>query len=143
MLQHKFRSLFALLLLVAASANAQDNSPYSRYGLGNQYPRTNIINRGMGGVSAAYAGTYYGYAQRMNLDRIDSAAFSEMTSVNYNNPASFAAFQANMEARSGKVASARVILDVGLNFNSRKLAEPNTTKSFTSSDALFSHVYVG
>src|SRR3712207_7052167 len=49
------------------SVQAQDNSPYSRYGLGNLYPRVNVINRGMGGVSAAY-GDYF--------------------SINYNNPAS-------------------------------------------------------
>jgi hypothetical protein len=31
-----------------------DNSPYSRYGLGDQLPQQNIITRGMGGISAAY-----------------------------------------------------------------------------------------
>jgi hypothetical protein len=36
-----------------------------------------------------------------------------------------------------------VILDVGVDFTNRKLAEPNTPNSFRSSDALFSHVYVG
>ncbi|RYZ29239.1 MAG: hypothetical protein EOO10_06950 [Chitinophagaceae bacterium] len=141
LLKHKFLlpALFSLTALT--TVNAQDNSPYSRYGLGNQTPRTNVISRGMGGVSAAYVGTYLGYAQGSNYG--DSTAFTEVTSVNYNNPASFASFQANMEQRSGKVASARVILDVGINFSSRKLAEPNTPLSFTSSDAIFSHVYVG
>lgn len=141
LLKNKFRSLSALCLLFAVSANAQDNSPYSRYGLGNQYPRMNVINRSMGGVSAAYVGTYYGYAQ--NATNRDSTSFTEVTSVNYNNPASFSAFQAIMEQRSGKVAQARVILDVGVNFSSRSLTEPNTPRSFTSSDALFSHVYLG
>ena len=142
LLKHKF--LFPALLSITAltSVKAQDNSPYSRYGLGNQAPRTNVINRSMGGVSAGYVGTYLGYAQSQN-NMADSTSFTEVTSVNYNNPASFSAFQANMEQRSGKVASARVILDVGVNFSSRKLAEPNTPLSFTSSDAVFSHVYVG
>jgi hypothetical protein len=117
---HFFVTIFSLLSF--SLSQAQDNSPYSRYGLGNQFPRTNVINRGMGGISAGYA---------------------DVTSVNYNNPASYAAFQAIMEQRSKKVSSGRVILDVGVNFTSRKLAEPNTTQSFTSSDALFSHVYVG
>ena len=27
--------------------------PYSRYGLGDLHPNTNILNRGMGGISAA------------------------------------------------------------------------------------------
>jgi len=146
LLKNKFRFLFFLFLLIASAyVNAQDNSPYSRYGLGNEFPRTNVINRAMGGVSAAYVGTYLGYAALQDQNNLakDSMAFTEVLSVNYNNPASFSGFQANMEQRSKKVSSARVILDVGVNFSSRKLAEPNTPNSFTSSDALFSHVYVG
>jgi hypothetical protein len=95
---HKFFSFtFLLFLFVASSLKAQDNSPYSRYGLGNLYPQSNIINRGMGGVSAAY---------------------SDVMSVNYSNPASYAGFQVFTEQRSGKVAQARVILDAGVNINS-------------------------
>lgn len=121
--KHKFFTLPALLLLLVGSASkAQDNSPYSRYGLGNLYPQTNVINRGMGGVSAAY---------------------SDVMSVNYANPASYAGFQVFTEQRSGKVSQGRVILDAGLNINNRTLKEPNTPQSFTSSDVLFSHVYVG
>lgn len=120
------RNKFSLAALVSSvfftSLHAQDNSPYSRYGLGNLYPRMNVINRGMGGVSAAY---------------------SDVFSINYNNPASYAGLQVFQEQRSKKVSSARVILDAGVNFDSRKLAEPNTTSSFTSNDLLFSHVYVG
>lgn len=117
-----FTSPALLLLLLASASNAQDNSPYSRYGLGNLYPQTNIINRGMGGVAAAY---------------------SDVMSVNYTNPASYAGFQVFTEQRSGKVSQGRVILDAGLNINNRTLKEPNTPQSFTSSDVLFSHVYVG
>jgi len=35
------------------TANAQENSPYSRYGLGDLTPNQNIFTRGMGGISAA------------------------------------------------------------------------------------------
>lgn len=34
---------------------AQENSPYSRYGIGNIVPTGNIANRGMGGISAGIA----------------------------------------------------------------------------------------
>lgn len=119
-----FHKIFFLLFsfIFITSLQAQDNSPYSRYGLGNLYPRLNVINRGMGGVSAAY---------------------SDVFSINYNNPASYAGFQVFQEQRSKKVSSARVILDAAVNFDSRTLATPNTTNSFTSNDLLFSHVYVG
>lgn len=122
-LKHKFSIVFALCSSFFVSPlQAQDNSPYSRYGLGNEYPRMNVVNRGMGGVSAAY---------------------SDVFSVNYNNPASYAGFQVFTEARSGKVSSARVIFDAAINYDSRRLAEPNTTRSFTANDLLFSHIYVG
>ncbi len=43
------------LLLAAAPllTFAQENSPYSRYGIGNLIPQGNIVNRSMGGISAA------------------------------------------------------------------------------------------
>lgn len=122
-LRHKF--FFAAVLFssfFSFTLQAQDNSPYSRYGLGNQSPRMNVISRGMGGVSAAYG---------------------DFFSINYNNPASYAGFQVQTEQRTGKVSSGRVIFDAALNLDSRKLAEPNTTNSFRANDLLFSHVYVG
>ena len=123
MLKHKLSIAAAFLSsFLFSSLHAQDNSPYSRYGLGNLYPRTNAISRGMGGVSAAYRDPF---------------------SVNYNNPASYAGFQATIEPRSRKVSQGRVVLDAAINFDSRKLAEPNTTQSFRANDLLFSHVYVG
>ncbi len=121
MLRRKFLFI-SLPLLFASTVLAQDNSPYSRYGLGNQFPSTNITSRGMGGVAAAYSDNF---------------------SVNYLNPASYARFQTVLEARSRKMASGRVVLDVGMNLNSRTLATPNKPESFTATDLLFSHVYVG
>jgi hypothetical protein len=56
--------LFALPLI----SLSQENSPYSRYGIGNLAPQGNIFNRGMGGISAAY---------------------SDPATVNYLNPASY------------------------------------------------------
>jgi hypothetical protein len=42
-------------LLFCTAAIAQENSPYSRYGLGDITPSQNILNRGMGGISAGFA----------------------------------------------------------------------------------------
>jgi hypothetical protein len=57
-----------LLLFGSLTAGAQENSPFSRYGLGDIYPGQNIVNRGMGGLSTAYI---------------------EGQSVNFSNPASY------------------------------------------------------
>lgn len=65
----KFKIAFLLLAALPGFCFAQENSPYSRYGVGNLLPTANIANRGMGGVSAASA---------------------EPTAVNTVNPASIA-----------------------------------------------------
>lgn len=111
-----------LQLLTCSFLNAQDNSPYSRYGLGDLTPNTNIVNRGMGSFSAAYA---------------------EPLSVNFNNPASYSAFLSYLEPRSKKAVSGRVLFDVGLNFDNHTLREGNTAEKFVSSNALFSYMQIG
>ena len=51
----KLRSAFLIVLCTGSLFSfAQINSPYSRYGLGDMYQSGNVVNRGMGGVSAAY-----------------------------------------------------------------------------------------
>ena len=42
------------ILFFCTTAIAQENSPYSRYGLGDVSPSQNINNRGMGGISAGF-----------------------------------------------------------------------------------------
>jgi hypothetical protein len=102
--------------------NAQDNSPYSRYGLGDLTPGTNIVNRGMGGVSAAYA---------------------DPLSINFDNPASYSAFISYFEQGAKKTASGRVLFDVGLNSDNRTLREGNSADKFATGNALFSYMQVG
>lgn len=117
----------ALVLLLTAlnlTVFSQDNSPYTRYGLGDLVPPTNIIGRGMGGLSAGNTDIYG-------------------LTINYNNPASFSLFQSIREQNSNKMSSGRAILDIGINLESRTLKEPNSIGKFTASNFLFSHVQVG
>lgn len=113
-------SILSLSSVVVLSA--QSNSPYSRYGLGDAFPASNISTRGMGGISAGY---------------------SDFISVNFNNPASYSSFYALQEAKSKKLQYGRVVFDAGLNLENRTLLAPNTTQNFTSSDAYFSYLQVG
>jgi len=70
----KIRLLGLAAILVTSMAQAQTiNSPYSRYGLGDVVPSQNILTRGMGGISAAYA---------------------DFNTINFLNPASYARLQA-------------------------------------------------
>lgn len=114
--------LTVILIAFFLPVFSQDNSPYTRYGLGDIVPSTNINMRGMGGISAGY---------------------NDFLSINFNNPASYGSFQAIREAKSKKLAYGRAILDLGLNFENRTLIQPGVTETFTASNALFSHLQVG
>lgn len=119
-----FHVLIACGLQFAAAGllHAQDNSPYSRYGLGDLHPNSHILNRGMAGISAAYA---------------------DQLSVNFANPASYSRFYTLQEPRSKKSAYGRIILDAGLNFDNRTLRETNNPQRFTSPNAYFSYLQMG
>jgi hypothetical protein len=117
----------AFLILISCSllrVNAQDNSPYSRYGIGDLVPSTHIIGRGMGSISAGYADPYG-------------------LTINFNNPASYSSFQTLRELKSSKIVSGRAVFDVGLNFDNRTLKESGTSKTFVANNALFSYIQVG
>ena len=120
----KFRFTFPVLglMLTAGAVQAQDNSPYSRFGLGDLVPNTNVNMRAMGGVSAGY---------------------KDILSINYSNPATFGSFQTFRVPGAKKISNGRAILDIGINMESRTLKDPLTSETFTASNALFSHVMIG
>jgi hypothetical protein len=114
-----------LLVLFSGAFNpvfSQDNSPYSRYGIGDITPPSHILSRGLGGISAGY---------------------TDFTSINFNNPASYSSFQALIEAKSKKIISGRAILDAGLDFENRTLHQASPAKKFATGNALFSYIQVG
>jgi len=63
--------IVVLLLFTLTTAFSQDNSPWSRYGLGDVMPSVNIVNRGLGHTAAAYA---------------------DFQTINFVNPASYSKF---------------------------------------------------
>ena len=58
-------------LFISSLAMAQENSPYSRYGIGDIAPNQNMVNRGMGGISA-------GYADLQSINFINPAALANL-----------------------------------------------------------------
>ncbi len=116
-------SLIGLSSLVFfITVKAQDNSPYSRYGIGDLHSNTTVLNRGMGGVSAAY---------------------SDQLSVNFSNPASYSSLFSMLEGKSKKSAYSRILLDIGLNLDSRTLHETDNPEKFNVSNAFFSYLQMG
>ncbi len=118
----KIMVLGTVSLAAVFVANAQDNSPYSRYGIGDLAPNTNIVSRGMGGISAG---------------------FTDIVSVNMNNPASYSQFKTFLEEKTLKSMSGRVVLDIGTNFDNRTLKSTTGPEKFTSSNAIFSYLQMG
>jgi len=117
-----------LLLLIGSrffllgGLNAQENSPYSRYGLGDISPHTNIVNRGMGGFAAAYA---------------------DPLSINFTNPASYSSFMSYSDGKAKGSSSGRVLFDIGVNISSHTIREGQSANKFVSSDVLFSYLQIG
>jgi len=112
-------AIFALLF----TANAQENSPYSRYGLGDYIPSQNVLNRGMGGISTGFVD----YDNRYDL----KTAYPKYQSVNYLNPASYAKL---------RITS----FDLGFEAGSRTLRTQGTNSTkFTGKIANISYLQLG
>jgi hypothetical protein len=138
----RFVYCFLLACSLMLTANglliAQDNSPYSRYGIGDLSPNTNIFNRAMGGISAAYSEPPSDPTHDNNPANITIYPF-----INFNNPASYSRFYTRKEPRSGKLALGRILLDAGFNFDSRTLRQPDKTVKFTSNNIYVSYIQMG
>jgi hypothetical protein len=99
---------------------AQENSPYSRYGLGDVLNNSNILNRGMGGIAAGFGSDRF-------LNPINPASYSFMGEY-------LGRFKYN-----GKLVS----FDVGSEFNSRTLREQTPTAKYTSRNLYFNYMQLG
>ncbi len=72
----KVSSIILASVLWLTTASAQENSPYSRYGLGDIQPAQHILSRGMAGVSVAFSD-----AQTVNFS--NAASFANLRIVTY------------------------------------------------------------
>ena len=115
---------------------AQDNSPYSRYGLGDLQPSSHIYNRGMGGISAAFS-------EPPSTGLSDPRNGRSYSNINFTNPASYSRFFAVKELNTKKLQYGRMLLDVGVNLTSHRLRETDNPETFTSANAYFSYMQVG
>jgi hypothetical protein len=66
------------------SAFAQENSPYSRYGIGDLTPNHNVFTRGMGGISAGIAdNNSINFTNPASLTAINNTIFDVGTEIDY------------------------------------------------------------
>ncbi len=113
-----------LTLFTYISATAQENSPYSRYGLGDLVPAQNIINRGMGGVAAGY---------------------SDEQSVNFVNPGSYGnlSYIDPFTLKQSPLALKRTLFDFGFEIDSRKLKQIDPSAKYSATNLIVSYVQLG
>lgn len=97
------------------NANAQENSPFTRYGLGDFYNGHNAISRALGGLGVAYSdGTNNNVGQAINF--MNPATYSNFFMVSY---------------------------DLGLTIDSRNLRSENPSGKFRSNYFYPSYLGVG
>ncbi len=111
-----------LFLLLVTSLQAQENSPYSRYGFGDLVPNQPVLNRGMGGIAAGYVD----YDKRYDL----KDQYPKSQNVNFTNPASYAKI---------RITS----FNLGFEIDSKTLRSPSKPDKFNASSAIISYLQLG
>jgi hypothetical protein len=109
----------ALLILTIFSytiASAQENSPYSRYGMGDIVPSQNIVSRSMGGISAGF------------IDSIGFLPYSQ--SINLSNPASLGGLN-------------NTIFDFAGEIDVRALKSNASPEKYKSTNTIISYLQLG
>ncbi|HEY8397151.1 MAG TPA: hypothetical protein VIK80_04365 [Flavihumibacter sp.] len=106
-------------------ANAQENSPYSRYGFGNQVPSTPIVTRGMGGITTGYVDFDERYDVKEGVPR-----YLKPQAINFMNPASYARL---------RITS----FDLGFELENQVLQERGVIDKYKSSFANVSYLQLG
>lgn len=104
-----------ILVFFALSSRAQENSPFSRYGLGEFYSSRHIISRSMGGLGAAYS---------------DGLNNNVGQSINFANPATYSSLY-------------MVSFDLGLTIDTRTLNSNNPSGKFASANFIPSYLSIG
>ena len=122
LITNKLKGLFLLSItfLLFNNSFAQDNSPLSRFGIGDLSPAQNIVNRGMGGFNIAYS---------------DYGLFGSPFNINFSNPASL-----------GNLTNTKnfsnTIFDLGAEIDSRTLKSTTNTEKYKSNNTTVSYLQV-
>lgn len=114
----KVSAFFSFFLLLSGLALAQENSPYTRYGLGDPVPSANISQRGMGGISAA---------------------FYDYSGVNALNPASYGLSRKTGEKKG---EGGQVTFDLGIDANTRTIRESASDKKYNSAYGMVNYLNI-
>ena len=119
-------ALFIFVSFFYTFASAQENSPYSRYGMGDVVPAQNIVSRSMGGITAGFIDSV-GFIPYNVLNGVLNFPSS---SINLSNPASLGSLNTT-------------IFDVGGEVDVRTLKNNNSPQKYTATNTLISYLQLG
>ncbi len=114
---------FCVLLAVifyCTNLQSQENSPFSRYGLGDVYPSQNIGSRAMGGISAAYQPSQW-------INSVNPATYSSLRFLDLGNG----------------IKGGRVVYEIGTTIDTRGLHSATPSDKFNSVNFIPSYVQIG
>jgi hypothetical protein len=119
MLKNYLQLVFCLLTFFKVqSVTAQENSPFSRYGLGDLVPAQNVISRGMGGLAIAYSDHGLG-GLPFSINTVNPAALGNITKTkNFSN----------------------TLFDVGVEVDYRNLRSTSNGEKFLSKNLVVSYM---
>ncbi len=109
-------SLYIFVLFSSSFAIAQENSPYSRYGMGDLVPSQNLVSRSMGGVSAGF----------LDIFPIGKS----LNSLNISNPATLGQLK-------------NTVFDIGVELDRRTLKSNKSPDKFTANNLVVSYLQLG
>ena len=119
-------ALFISVSFIYTFASAQENSPYSRYGMGDIVPAQNIVSRGMGGITAGFIDSV-GFIPYNVLNGVLNFPSS---SINLSNPASLGSLNTT-------------IFDVAGEVDVRTLKNNTSPQKYTATNTLISYLQLG
>ena len=113
-----------LTVFFYTSVAAQDNSPYSRYGLGDVVPNHNIVSRGMGSIAAG---------------------FTDFQTVNFTNPASYGnlSYASPTDIRLNPAYQRSTIFEFGAEMDRKTLKTYTPSSNFTSRNLVIPYIQMG
>jgi hypothetical protein len=120
-----FKRFYFLVLSIflVSITSAQENSPYSRYGIGDLVPNQNIVNRGMGGIAAGYSNPNIGDQKYV------TPAFL-FQSINLVNPAAIGGLN-------------NTVFDIGGEVDIRTIKSTSSPEKYTATNTLISYLQLG
>ncbi|MCU7693349.1 hypothetical protein ACFSPU_09595 [Haoranjiania flava] len=120
-IQNKKYFLFACLaILLAVNTQAQENSPFSRYGLGDLFPSQSAQYRAIGGMTSAQGNSLH--LVNPNIGTL---------SLNPANPASYGILRTQPNRQGGNVN-----YDLGIIGDMRTLKSVNPSKAYNSANLM-------